>query len=203
MYQPIAVPSFASNKTFSDFSKKEAEAYFDWFKGSIPIRLRVLGEAVRDEYPEFDLNYSRRSLSVLYVWFTQHVQYRPMTQSERAVIERQLDATPRLKQAITIDERVLDTDTVSICFDAGLLFAKTLQAEIPELDWTLILKPKSYVDVAQPVLVTENSKVPLNPRRITEVQAAKILDGHTDENAFITLLDIWKKMFLPKTISQQ
>lgn len=96
-----------------------------------------------------------------------------MRPEERAEIEKQLDRIPRLRQAIEIDQTVIDEWIVSVCFDSGLYFAACLQREIPELKWTYRLKPKSNADVGQPVLVAANPNLALNPRRVMEVLAAK------------------------------
>lgn len=194
MYPLIKVPVFAS-KSFFDFTKKEAKEYLQWFMTIKAERLKTLENQVQQVYSEWKLDYTRASLVGLYKWFKQQMAYRQINEEEREAVKRQLSNTPLLANVIPIPETTFTEQSVTICFDAGLYFGETIIINVPKVKWMQKLTSTNYIDYAQPILGRKDSKVPINPRRIAESLAQRILDKDSQEITFEVLYDKWVDKF--------
>ena len=193
-YNIIELPIEFINKTFRNFSKTEASEYLEWSKSIQNERIAYLENIVKCTYPEWNADFSKESLVVLYNWFEQNVSFRVKTASEYKDELNQLESTPLLKDVIAVSDPTLDDKTVSICFDTGILFAKCISCKLGGTYWKYVEKPKSDIFYHQPVLTSENAKVDLNPRNIMEVCARKTLENLQNKQTFIQLYDVWVKM---------
>lgn len=193
MYPLIRIPTFA-NKSFYDFTKAEAKEYLQWFLSIKNERISTLESHVKQSYDTWEANYTKESLKDLYQWFSKTVAYRERTTDEKKEVENQISLTPEYINVIPIPETIFTEETVSICFDAGLYFGETLIFNIPSLKWLQKLNSKNFIDFAQPLIGKKESKVPINPRRIAESIAQRILDKDTPIT-FEMLYEKWVDKF--------
>ena len=188
MYSLIKIPSFASKNIYT-FSKEEAKEYYKWFKSIKNDRVQILKSDVQKIYPEWKADYSRNSLIKLYEWFESKVTNRKMINEEREEIEKQVNETTLLVGVVEIPETTLTDETVSICFDIGIYLGDVVIFNIDGTKWLQKISSINYIDYAQPLIATKNSKVPFNPRRIAESMAGSILDKSEKLFSFIELYD--------------
>lgn len=194
MYSLLKVPSFAV-KDFFSFTKEEAKQYFKWFLQVKDERMQILRSHVQQEYPEWKSDYTRDSLIILYEWFRDQVRYRPMTEDEKEQVRQQINATPLLANVVSIPETTFTEETVSICFDIGVYWGDSLILNVPEVKWIQKTTSPNYIDYAQPLVAKHTSKVPINPRRVAESLAQRILDRDTIEITLVELFDKWVVKF--------
>lgn len=195
MYPLINLELGLANQDFFSFTKDEAKKYFKWFLKIINERLQVLESQVQELFPEWKLDYTKSSFEKLYEWFSEKVEYRTMSENEKEEVKQQIEKTPLLADVITIPEKTFTNDTVSICFDIGMYFGEALIFNVPSVKWVQKITSKSYIDYAQPLISNQNSKVPINPRRIAESLAQQILDEEVKKTTFAELLDKWSSKF--------
>lgn len=190
MYPLVQMPLHLNKDVFS-LTKQDAKAYFKWFLEIRNKRLQILEINIKQMYPEWKLDYSKNSFHKLYEWFSQQVAYRPMTEIEKQEIRKQIGRTPLLVDVVPIPELTFTDATVSICFDVGVYFGESLIFNVQNAKWVQKITSINFIDYAQPLIAKENNKVPLNPRRIAESLAKRILDNHEVETTFVQLLDKW------------
>jgi hypothetical protein len=191
-YTLIKIPK-ELDKSFFKMNKKEAQFYFDWFLNIKEERLKLLNRAIiESNVKEWKFNFTMNSLTPLFNWFKSSITTRNKTQNEIKMEEEKI--TGFLKEYIDVGEKTFTDETVSICFDVSIYFGEVLKRE-KNLEWSFVLKPKRYVDFAQPILVKKGAKMRLNPRRIIENVARDILDKSFEENELIKLYNVWKGYF--------
>ncbi|MES1226564.1 MAG: hypothetical protein ABUT20_64410 [Bacteroidota bacterium] len=195
MYPLIKPPLFA-NKDFFEFTKNEAKEYLRWFLSIKDERISILESDVKKIYSEWQANYTKESLKVLYEWFAKQIEYRGATDDEKKEVENQITKTPLFVGIIPLPQNMFTTETVSICFDIGIYFGETLIKNIPSLKWDQKIDSPKYIYYAQPLLAKFQSKVPVNPRASMEGIARRILDKDVQEITFEMLYDTWFTKFL-------
>ncbi|MGN6196508.1 MAG: hypothetical protein ACTHOB_16330 [Ginsengibacter sp.] len=194
MYTLIKPPLFA-NKTFFDFTKDEAKEYLQWFLSIKDERLIVLEFYVKKAYPEWQANYSEESLIDLYKWFEKQVAYRKVIEEEKKEIENQISKTPLFTGIIPIPQFTFTDETVSVCFDSAIYIGEVLINKLPKVKWLQKLNSKNYIDYAQPLIGEKGGKVPVNPRRVVESIARRILDKDEEQISFEIVYEKWFKKF--------
>jgi len=192
-YQIIHLPKFLNRRDFSDLSYAEAEKYFLWFREQEEGRIAYLKGQIQLYDKSWDMDFSPSSLEVVDSWFREVVNWRLRTEFEVNKIDAQLREMPKLSVGISPQTITADEKTVSIAFDTGLYFAKCLQKSCESVFWKIVEKPKSNLDIHQPVLADPKSNIELNPRRIMEVCASKYIKGNYDKS-IPQLYDIWKNI---------
>jgi hypothetical protein len=195
LYPLLKIPAFAK-KDFFDFNREEAKQYLDWFLNIRDERLNILEKQVKKSYSEWELNYIKSSLSLLYEWFTKHVTYRLMTEEEKEAIRKQISVTPKLVGVIPIPQETLAIETVSICSDVGVYLGEMLIRQSDLLNWTYRINSPNYIYFAQPIIMKKNSKEDFNPRASIEIIARKVLNDNLKINLFENLYEVWSNAFL-------
>ena len=191
-YPLITIPKLL-DKPFFEMNKKEAQAYLDWFLSIKEERLEILNKAIiNSDNKEWRFDFTVTSLTPLFNWFKSVITIRNKSQEEIKIEEEKI--TGLLKGQIDVGETTFTNETVSICSDIGLYFGEVLKKE-KDLEWSFVLKPKRYVEYAQPILVKQDAKVDLNPRAILENVARKILDKSFEEDELVKLYNVWKAYF--------
>lgn len=171
---------------FFEMKKKDADLYLNWFLSIKQERLNILSEQVK-LLEEWNCNFSRESLNPLFNYFRKVIKYRDMTDEEKGKEAEKI--TGILKGNIEVPTKVLDEESVSICFDIGIYFGETMIKQIPFLKWGYSLTPKRYVHYGQPIVIKEGKFIDLNPRALMEVLAMKVLNN--EEASLINLYDTW------------
>ncbi|MCL6591882.1 MAG: hypothetical protein K6U80_18270 [Firmicutes bacterium] len=176
---------------FRNITKKEAEKYFEWFLEQIPIRIKVLQEAVNSTpgYEDWKADYSPESLVTLGKWFKQVVTTRKRSEEE---IEEIYKRSPEWFRTVKISENDLSPETYSLCFDVGMYLAKVFETNLKGLGWKLITAPKKSVDIHQPVLAGFGA-LQFNPVMMMSVQAFKVINGKYSDYSLKELYEIWAK----------
>ena len=188
MYPLVKIPLFAQKDIYA-FSKEEAQEFYSWFIRIKTERLSILASEVQKIYPKWELDFTRNSLIKLYEWFKKKVAYRKMTSQESEQFKTQLAKTPLFVGVLNIPESTFTDETVSICFDIGIYLGEVLIENCVGIKWTQKINSKNYIDYAQPIITTKVSKVPFNPRRVTESMAGSILDKSEKLFSFSELVD--------------
>ena len=164
MYNLVAIPEFAADKSFFSFTKKEAQTYLEWFLAIIPRRIAYLESQVAIDLGSWQADYSRDSLAALDEWFLSKASFRKKDSAETAVFEAQMAKSPLLGNVISRSLYTLSDETVSKCFDVGVYLAEAIRQANPKYEWRYLLKPKRYVNYAQPILLGDQDVDTLNPR---------------------------------------
>lgn len=190
-YSLIKVPELL-DKSFFEMNKKEAQAYLDLFLSIKEERLELLDKAVSTNSKEWIFDYKPKSLTPLFTWFKSVVATRSKTETEKEKEENKI--TGLLKGHIDVDNETFTDETVSICSDIGIYFGEVLRKE-KDLKWSFVLKPKKYVEYAQPILIKKGVQIDLNPRAVIENVARKILEDTYREDELVKLYNVWKTFF--------
>jgi len=194
MYSLIELPQ-KFNKDMYSFDKLEAKEYYEWFNLIKNERLDVLKNHVQLEYPDWELEYSRTSLIDLYSWFSKNICLERISEKEISKIKEQINQTPLFNNVIDIPEYVYSAVTASVCFDVGIYLGETLIKNNKDVKWGQKINSKNYIDYVQPILISKNYKVPINPRRAAESLAYDILYKTIKKETFLDLFDDLKIKF--------
>lgn len=168
MYKKVEIPEFSVNKLFSNFSKKEARDYFQWFEEIKENRLEYLVSEVNKDCSSLVLDYSRDSILGLTKWVLSKIEVEPISEMELKQFEGNLQKTPLLADVISSPTKTLSQDFISIVFDVGLYFGETVVKKSNSHKWGYTLKPKSYIHYAQPIILANHPSDNINPRFLIE-----------------------------------
>jgi len=193
MEYSIVQPPFSLS--FWEKDTKEAQAYYDWFLESIPVRISVLEKAIQttEGYQDKDLNLTPESLKWLGCWFSDQVEVRKRTEHEMKTI---YDEAPEWFKQVEIDDWELTERTFSLAFDIGMYFGNVLLKNNPKLQWTMVTKPKKYTHVKQPI-IEGLSNMKLNPVAIMITCAYSFIRKNDGPNLLSELYDNWLGVLLP------
>lgn len=191
-YPLITIPK-ELDKSFFEMNQIEAQKYLDWVLSIKEERLDILNKAIRESNnKEWKFDFSSNSLTPLFDWFRSVIHLRNMTRNEIRIEEEKIKGL--LRGYVDIGVKTFTDETISICFDVSMYFGEVLRKE-KGLNWAFVLKPKRYVEYAQPILIKEGINTKLNPRRIIENLARGILNDEFEEDELIKLYNIWKGYF--------
>ncbi|MFS0873066.1 hypothetical protein AB3N00_24155 [Paenibacillus xylanilyticus] len=95
------------------------------------------------------------------------------------------------------EENVLkfSKDTENQIIDIGIYFSSVLLHSSNQLKWMVIHKPRNHVDVNQPVLAG-TGKIRLNPIRVVDVCAARVLNDAGNIKMLSDLYVWWREKLL-------
>ena len=175
---------------FRTMSTEEATNYFNWFMGQIPIRIKVLEQAVQSTagYEDWQADYTPASLEKLGQWFCEHVETRKRTEDEKEAI---YSKAPEWFRSVEIEDWELTNRTFSLAIDIGMYLSCVLEKNVPGLKWELVRKPKNDVDFQQPVLVG-TGKLVFNPVRMLVIYAYSLADNTRGPEGLKELFDTWQ-----------
>ncbi|MGO4544172.1 hypothetical protein AB4Z29_05190 [Paenibacillus sp. 2TAB23] len=178
---------------FETMSKREADNFFQWFLGIQQNRIQILidqFEEGRDGRTIKKLDFTPESLNELWNWFIPRIKQVKKTIEELA--EEQEHLPHWLKIDINVNEYKFCKETETTIMDIGLYFSKVFLQMFVQLQWGIVYKPRSFVDVNRPVIVGFNKNMTLNPIRIINNYASAEVNG-TSKNNLFDLFNIWRK----------
>jgi hypothetical protein len=172
---------------FGEMSKRELEAYREWFHAIAPERILELTKAV-NATPGFQAwkpDLTPASLELLGTWFEGQSEVRKRTAEE---IE---ETTAKLKFPIDVPEEELTNRTFSIAMDIGMYFGQVVMRNLPGTRWEQLLKNKRDAHYGQPA-IAGFGVVTLNPVWIMVTTAYGISRGKPA--SLLQLYGTWAKM---------
>lgn len=174
---------------FPNMSREEARDYLSWFLEQIPIRIRVLEQAVQSTpgHGEWQADCSPESLDRLGRWLYEHVETRKRTKKESKEI---YGNAPDWFRSVEIENWELTNRTFSLAMDIGIYLSQVFEKNLSGLKWTMVTKPKNDVDYQRPVL-SGTGKLQLNPVRMLVVLAHSLADDTRGPEGLKELYDIW------------
>lgn len=195
MEYPIMEPPFEI-QSFSELSAKESKALLNWFVSQIPVRLDLLQKAIKhttDDSNEF-LDFSPLSLIPLWRWFLDQIEIKEKTQEE--IIIEKLNIPEQLRNIIEVKTQELSVGTQILAMDIAIYTAEVLIRSHAEIKWGRIRKPKTSIDVNRPVLLSNSSKVVINPtNEISNLTGQMVRIGNTNEAILKEKYDSWVYFF--------
>jgi hypothetical protein len=180
-------------KTVSELNASETKEYFQWFFTQIPIRLEILSRAIQAENAKNQLimDYTQESLTPLSYWLGNHLHTLKKGPLE---IQKEIENLPprfRARSDFVVVDWKWSAETVSLCYDIGIYFAKIFQSQYENVKWTYLTKPRDWVYVNKPVL--EGFKVHMSPYDLIMTCAVKMRKGKEGAlNEMKRIFDFWK-----------
>jgi hypothetical protein len=168
-------------------SAKQARDYFDWFVERIPSRLEQFREIVGSSTSGSTLNYSSESLVAVGEWLDHHICIRAKSPSELSADGR---AIPEWAQPF-VEATCFTEETQSFCVDTGIYMGESLRQQAPQLFWDYVRKPRSDVDLHQPVIRGFSVGIHLNPIRSVLVCASLSLEGESAAENLSQIMRRW------------
>ena len=172
MNYPVMKPPFEF-KDFESMNKKEAKQYFDWYLSQIPERIEIL-KKVSDN--QIALDYSKESLIPLFSWFLSTVTIYRLSKEE---IKADLEDLSQYPDYVYEDEKDrllsnpvdLKEEDYALAKDIAIYYGETLIKNYPQVHWTYLTKPKSYVFLNEPILKISNGEgfLERNPEEMLRV----------------------------------
>jgi hypothetical protein len=189
IYEIIDPPFYID---FRSFSKKEHEAYREWFFSIMPERIKILTQAVHSTlgFELWEPDYSPESLNLLGQWFAQVAETREKT-AEEIEAEREL-----MKGfAVGIATKVINNKTISVCYDIGMYLSQVFLKQYPQLTWDQNTTARKSLDYGQLVLKGFGGLI-FNPVYMMETLATPLAYKTKAGEQLRELYEIWKKYIL-------
>lgn len=169
LYPRFLPPDKVAAKSHRDWSKKEAQIYFDWLMESSGERVCGLLRFVGKD------GQAQRNRQLL------------RDVGERIVALLTLDEYSRTRDG----SRTLTDAGYALAADMGLLTAEVLQAVAgASVQWAILRKPKSDISYNLPVL-TGFGKLILDPVGGSVAEATGVLAGLRESDAWVRIVDFW------------
>lgn len=191
-YEPLLMPI---NKPFQEMTKKEADAYYEWFLSKIDERSEYLREVISKSLhiQREQLDFTLDSTVLIWKWFLGVAE---LTKTPQGVLDNLRKGLLGQQQSF-IDHMVeqsrveLSVCTEYILRDIGMYLGKMFVSNYENLSWTIRYKPKSYIYVNMPLVVgfiDDKPEYPkpfhpvLEPIDLARTPAMNIFDGTQKEN---------------------
>lgn len=151
-------------KKFDFMTNKEVEEYFKGFINQIPIRIKILKEAIaQDKTILFACDYSPESLCPLWNWYITKISIVAKSEDE---LSKELEHIKKewIRESISRNSsEKISAETAAICLDVGIYFGETLIRNHSGLSWGYYTKPKSDIFVNRPVIRGFKNNMRFNP----------------------------------------
>ncbi|MDO4712206.1 MAG: hypothetical protein Q4A75_09525 [Peptostreptococcaceae bacterium] len=189
----IRIPRIIAGKEVRDWTKEEAQYFYEWYLAEIPARiaeLRRIYELTGGGGKE-DLDLSQGSLIPLWSWFMKNAEIVDLTAEE---IEHDKAAHPEYMWSFLLSKKIITRWEVIGSFDIASYFASCFLKEYPDqLKWRLFRNGKSFVYYNKPVLEGfHKGKVPMEPAGLLHVQMTKLIKGKSTPEALFDLFNVWE-----------
>ena len=194
-YNKLEIPDIVLEKHFWDFTKKETEAYFQWFMSIKDERIEVLKNYIEEEGNEnIKFDYTPESLIPLWDWYVEHIVMVKKTEEE---IEQERSQYP---DYVTIDEEKISYDTLQIGYDISCYFGEVIiRNSEGKAYWGYKTKPKNMMSVKKPVLLGFAGDDFLDAAALIPAITWRYIEAvreNREESArgLFDLYDLWHKM---------
>jgi hypothetical protein len=168
-YPVFTPPESLASKSHRDWTKKEAQSYFDWLMRCIDERVATLLDVLGVQHEE---DMDARGL------IAETGERAAQALRDPACSESAADGTP-----------VLTNIGYSIAADVGLLVAMQVRrAAGDKVRWEIVRKPKSDVSYNLPVL-TGFGLDTYDPVGVSVADAVAVLAGRRSSNAWVKVFD--------------
>ncbi|MDO4712280.1 MAG: hypothetical protein Q4A75_09915 [Peptostreptococcaceae bacterium] len=190
----IRIPNAIVGKKMRDWTKEEAQFFYEWYLAEIPARieeLRRIYELTGGGSKE-DLDLSQGSLIPLWSWFMKNAEIVDRTPEE---IEKIKVSQPEYTWQFIATKKITNRWGVIGGFDIASYFASCFLKKYPDrLKWKLFRNGKSYTYYNKPVLVGfHRGKVPMDSMNLLKVNMGKLVDGNSKPEALFNLFSRWEE----------
>ena len=188
MTYPIIQPPFTLD--FPRMSKRELADYREWFLAILPVRMRILEEAVlaTQGFERWRANETPDSLNTLGEWLATQVETRALTAEESAQALKEMP--PQFKSILPIESWELTNRTCSLAMDCGMYLGQVMLRAHPTcLRWDQDLRDKRDADYGQ-VLIVGAGVVSMNTVRFL-VGMAKNFVRKTGKRNLRATYELW------------
>lgn len=197
----IAIPPL--EKTISELSSEEANAFFDWYMEQLPVRIRYLSQFCNQQSNNV-LDLSPKSLVPLWNWFLSIAEKEPTSRRELEYLARQYSKCPLLKDyMLNQSKEKFSLQTEMVLRDIGMYLGAVFVKNNPSIRWGHYEVPKTDFFVNTPLLqgFVDTKFVPpfsmvFEPIHMAGVQAANIWDNTQSKDDLLCLYNKWLK-FVP------
>lgn len=183
MEPPFEVPHY------KDMTIQEAKQLFDWYIAEIPNRIELLLRACRATGGQLSekLDFTSDSLILIWDWYKNKIKTIPRSTEEINAMKQRL---PLFTHG-DIKTWDLDRGTQVLAMDISIYFAEIFVRQFPNIKWGYLIKPKSHVDLNQPILIGFKNNDDMNPRTIVINLVRKEVEGK-QHNGLIGLFNVWR-----------
>lgn len=127
------------NKQFKNFTKKEAESYFEWYKNQLNPRIEYLRK-----YSGVDLDYSVNSLVDIWGWFLKIAETEKAPKAKTEEVRNRLKSQPKeiIEDVLNEQSRQFSLETEYIIRDIAMYFGEVYVKNNSSIAWGYILMLK-------------------------------------------------------------
>ncbi len=174
------------------FTLCEAKRYYEWYMGILPQRVTYLTQtcAAGMNVPIEHFTHFPDCCKALREWFLRRAALQETTEEE----QRQMRLRFGHLGAWWIHKERLSDFTELVLRDIGMFLGDSLVRYAPSLRWSLITKPKSYVNVNKPHIIGFSQNNIFEPIHMARVQATKMLDGKQSPTDLFDIIIFWLTM---------
>ena len=149
---------------FKEFSKKQAEEYFQWHMGQINHRIDVLARYLKENDCKIVFDYSPNSLIPLWEWYEEHIVVESKAEEE---YQREIQSYPEWMKEYVSTTKISVTKTMKFGADIAIYFAEVVRKNSGgKIYWGYYTRPKNADSVNRPVLMGFKAGMDMNPQTI-------------------------------------
>mgnify|MGYP004687103889 FL=1 len=186
------------NKQFKNFTKKEAESYFEWYKNQLNPRIEYLRK-----YSGVDLGYSVNSLVDIWGWFLKIAETEKAPKAKTEEVRNRLKSQPKeiIEDVLNEQSRQFSLETEYIIRDIAMYFGEVYVKNNSSIAWGYHTDVKADSFANMPLLVgfedrdfTPAFKTHFEPLFMIHAVACNIFDGDQTKEDLLLLYNKWQRM---------
>lgn len=192
----ILVPPL--NKPFKNFTQKEAENYFTWYKSQLIPRIEYL-----QKYSGVDLNYSVDSLNNIWEWFLEIAEIEKTPKVKIKEVRDRLKNHPKeiIEDILDEQSKQFSLETEYIIRDIAMYFGEVYVRNNSSITWGYHTDTKVDSFANMPLLVgfEDRDFVPpfkahFEPVFMIHGVACNLFDGDQSKEDLLVLYNKWQRM---------
>lgn len=192
----ILIPPLS--KPFEEFTPREAEEFFKWYKSRLGTRIEYLRN-----YSGVDLNYSVDSLIDIWTWFLEIAEIEKTPVIKMKELRRELRGQPKeIAEAVLNEQsRQFSLETEHIIRDIAMYFGEVCVRNNPSISWGYHTDKKKDSFANMPLLVgfedrdfTPPFKAHFDPTFMIRGTAYALFDGDQKPDDLVELYDKWQRL---------
>lgn len=179
-----------SKVPFEEYSKEQAEEYFQWFITQIEHRIQVLDLYIKKEGEEIEFDYTPASLIPLWRWYEKHI-----VEEKVPLVEyiQEIRSQPKWMREWIPRRRISLRKTMIFGSDIAIYFAEVVRKNSNgKIYWGYFTRPKNMEGANQPVLMGFKSKKTMEPYGIIHVCTMDSAEQKKETRLF-DLYNVWRE----------
>ena len=188
-YELIKIP-WTAGSLYSDMSKDEAMAFFEWIEVNAEYRVSQLQSYINQSRACFHLDHSPRSLLSLGEWLANTLKLQCRSPKDMKDL---VNSVPEWIKDSMRDRNVeLTPESMSLALDVGIYFSRALMKSDDKIKWKMHVNASELDADHNQLVLTGPTGMQYNPVRAMQQICLKIAKREVKTTRLFELFESWR-----------